>query len=263
MKKNYSNIIIERNGSVDTLWLNRPEVHNALNLEIMNEVIDYFKQIETDELVRVVVLRGKGKSLCAGADLNWMKQSAELSAEDNLEECKLLSLFFDAIYSSSKITIALAVGSIYGGGNGLAAACDMAYGLNQTKFCLSETRLGIVAATITPFMLKKLKPSVYKELIFTARVFNGVEALKVGLLNHSFDTMEQMDKHLNSVLNAILNGGPESLVGTKKLIHKLIEVETRIDALANIPKVLADVRTSEEAKEGFKAFVEKRKPKWI
>lgn len=259
---NYKYIKITKEKSVITLWLNRPEKHNALNPDLMREVIHFFQTIENSDEINLVIIRGIGKSFCAGADLNWMKESVNLNEDENLEECQLLSDFFSSIYHSQKITIAVTHGSIYGGGNGLVAACDLAYGLADSKFALSETRLGLVAASITYYMLNKLHPSAYKELIFTARQFNGLEAVKLGLLNSSFSSVEELETKLQNDLCLIEKAGPNSLIGSKRLINDFRDVSKTAGILKGIPKLLADVRVTEEAREGFLAFFEKRKPNW-
>jgi methylglutaconyl-CoA hydratase len=258
----YKTIIIERTEQVVTLWLNRPERHNALNPDLMREVIHFFEQLENDTNSRIVVIRGKGPSFCAGADLNWMKASEKLNTEENLIDSRLLDTFFSAVYHSSKVTIGLAHGNIYGGGNGLIAACDLSYALNNSRFSLSETRMGLIAATISPYMLNRLHPSVYKELIFTARPFSGDEAEKYGLVNRSFPTYEALETALSITLNEICQAGPQSLIGSKKLINDLMNPALRNEMVAKIPRILADVRQTPEAKEGFAAFLEKRKPNW-
>lgn len=260
--KDYQNIEVVAANYTATLWLNRPERHNALNPDLMRETIHFFNEIENDESVRFVIIRGRGKSFCAGADLNWMKDSAGLSPEKNLNDSQLLTDFYSTIYNSKKVTIGIGHGNVFGGGNGLLAVCDMAYGLVNSNFSLSETRLGLIAATITAYMLQKLQASVYKELIFTAKPFDGRDAEKIGLLNKNFEAMEELDIHLNQTIDLMLKAGPQSLIGSKMLINDLSDPSKSGDILKKIPQILADVRVTEEAKEGFAAFLEKRKPNW-
>lgn len=259
---NTKNIFIENHGAVETLWLNRPEKYNALNPDLMREVIQYFQEIENNTALRIVVIRGKGSSFCAGADLNWMNESANLSAEENLQDSRLLTDFFSTIYYSSKITIAVAHGNIYGGGNGIVAASDLAFALSGSRFSLSETRLGLIAATITPFMLQRLHPSTYKLLVFSARPFDGDQAQQIGLVNQAFDTYQMLDDYLEALLDAMLKGGPNALGGSKRLINELLDPAKSQEVKERIPKLLADMRVTDEAREGFAAFLEKRKPNW-
>ena len=258
----YKTILIKNEEAVSTVWLNRPDRHNALNPDLMREVIHYFQKIENDTTIRIVVIRGKGKSFCAGADLNWMKESANLSEEENKQDSRLLADFFSAIYHSSKITIAITHGNIYGGGNGLVSACDLSLGLSDCRFSLSETRLGLIAATITPLMLQRLHPSAYKLLVFSALPFNGTEAQEIGLLNKVFSTSEMLEEYLKRINDAMLKGGPNALSGSKRLINDLLDPSRSAETTKRIPDILATIRVTEEAREGFAAFLEKRKPNW-
>ena len=259
---NYKTIEISTRNEVVTLWLNRPDKHNALNPHLIREVIHFFREIENNSGVRIIVLRGKGASFCAGADLNWMKESAVRGEEENLKDSQLLSDFFSTIYHSSKITIAVVNGNSYGGGNGLIAACDLSYGLHNCRFSLSETRLGLIAATITPLMLQRLQPAVYKSLVFTAMPFNGTEAKEFGLLNQVFETNTILDIYLDKVMDAMLKGGPNALSGSKQLINDLLDPAKSDEVKRNIPQILASIKVTDEAREGFAAFLEKRKPNW-
>ena len=257
---NYKTILIKNEEAIATVWLNRSDRHNALNPVLMREVIHYFQKIENDTTIRIVVIRGKGKSFCAGADLNWMKESANLSEEENKQDSRLLADFFSTIYYSSKITIAITHGNIYGGGNGLVAACDLSLGLGDCRFSFSETRLGLIAATITPLMLQRLHPSVYKLLVFSALSFNGTEAQEIGLLNKVFSTSEMLEEYLKKINSAMLQGGPNALSGSKRLINDLLDPSRSAETKKRIPDILATIRVGDEAREGFAAFLEKRKP---
>jgi len=262
MYQNYKTISVEIDGHVATLWLNRPEWHNALNLDLLNEVINFFHRVDIDDNIRVVIIRGRGKSFCAGADINWMKQSANLTEEANLSESKVLSRFFETIFNSSKVTIAVVHGNAFGGGCGLVSVCDLAYAVGSARFSLSETRLGLIAATITPYMLMKLPMPVYKEMVFTAKKFDGNEAEKSGLVNRNFETDEELEQHLKTTIKEILKGGPKSLSGSKSLINDVMQTVSVKEKLNEVPEILAKVRVSTEAREGFKAFLDKRKPNW-
>jgi methylglutaconyl-CoA hydratase len=262
MYQNYKNINVEVDGHVATLWLNRPEKHNALSLDLLNEVTNFFHRVDVDDNIRIIIIRGQGKSFCAGADISWMKQSAALSEEANLSESKVLSRFFETIFNSLKVTIAVVHGNAFGGGCGLVSVCDLAYTSQGARFSLSETRLGLIAATITPYMLMKLPMPVYKEMVFTAKKFDGEEAEKSGLVNRNFESSAELEQHLNTTIKEILKGGPESLSGSKKMINGVMQTASVKEKLKEVPEILAKVRVSAEAKEGFKAFLEKRKPNW-
>lgn len=256
--KEFSTITTESNGQVATLWLARPEVHNALDGIMILELSFFFNQLENNPEIRLVVIRGKGRSFCSGADLNWMKRAFSLSAEENLRESRELSNLFKVIFESSKIVIAAVHGNVFGGGNGIVAVCDLAYCIDNAKFSLSETRIGMAAASITPYMLKKVHMADLKELIFSARSFNGKEAVKYGLLNKTFPSQEFMDLYLNSIISDMLGNGKLALVESKRLINRLTDQSTT-DEMLQIPDLLARIRVSPEAQEGFSAFLEKRK----
>lgn len=258
---NYNTIVAELKGQVATLWLARPEVHNALNNLMIREISAFFMKIEENSEIRLIVIRGRGKSFCSGADLTWMKQAFNLTPEENLKESKELSDLFALIFNSSKIVIALAHGHVYGGGNGLVAVCDLAYGLADARFSLSETRIGMAAASITPYLLNKVRSSDLKELIFTAKTFDGNEAVEYGLLNKSFISLEVMDLHLNGIIEEMLSNGKQAQIESKRLINRLTE-KSMAGVMDEIPELLARIRISPEAQEGFSAFLEKRKARW-
>ena len=168
---------------------------------------------------------------------------------------------FGSIFKSSKIVIAAVHGNVFGGGNGIVAACDLAYCISNSKFSLSEARIGMAAASITPYLLQKLNTSDLKELIFTARTFTAEEAKEYQLVNKCFINLEEMDSHLQGLIDGILSNGRNALLESKKLINQLTEVAA-IEKKKQIPDLLAQIRVSDEAQEGFSAFLEKRKPKW-
>lgn len=257
----FNTIATEYNGQVVTLWLARPEVHNALDDVMVREISTFFTSIEEDTEIRLIVIRGKGRSFCSGADLNWMKRAFSLTPDENLSESTALSNLFKLIYNSSKIVIAAVHGNIYGGGNGIVAACDLAYSIDTAKFSLSETRIGMAAASITPYMLKKVHVADLKALIFSAMSFNGKDAAKYGLINKSFPSAEFMELYLNSIISEMLANGKLALIESKKLINSLIDQSMSLEIL-QIPELLARIRVSPEAQEGFSAFLEKRKPIW-
>ena len=259
--ENYLTLKAELKGEVITLWLARPDVHNALNDVLIREITSFFNQIEELKQIRIVVIRGLGKSFCSGADLAWMKRAFALSAEENLMESFELSNMFGSIFKSSKIVIAAVHGNVFGGGNGIVAACDLAYCISNSKFSLSEARIGMAAASITPYLLQKLNTSDLKELIFTARTFTAEEAKEYQLVNKCFINLEEMDSHLQGLIDGILSNGRNALLESKKLINQLTEVAA-IEKKKQIPDLLAQIRVSDEAQEGFSAFLEKRIPKW-
>lgn len=259
--ENYQAIQPEYNGPVATLWLSRPEVHNALNEVMIREIIRFFDGLERMNEVRAVVIRGRGASFCSGADLRWMQNAFTLSPGENFKESEELSAMFRAIFESSKIVVAAAHGNIYGGGNGLVAVCDHACCLSDDRFSLSETRIGMAAVSITPYLLQKVTASDLKELVFSARTFSGDEAMKFGLVNHTFPSQEAMDRHVFSFIDQVVANGPQALATSKRLINRLT-LHQEPGIMGQLPGQLAQIRVSREAREGFSAFLEKRKPQW-
>ena len=244
---------------VARLYLNRPEQHNALNRKMVEELKFFFRMVSDNEEILVVTVQGVGKSFCSGADLNWMQSSIHLSEEENLQETRMLSEMFEAIRNSRPVVIALAHGNIFGGGNGLFAACDLAYCTSESVFSLSETRIGLVAATIAPYLLMRIRPSKVKELIFTANRFDGGIAEKLGLADGIFDTFETMEAFTQKQVSAILKGGPLSVIESKKLINQLAIEHFKPESINGLAAILARTRVSEEAQSRMKAFIEKKR----
>ncbi len=262
MEEQFQTLEIVPDGKIVHLWLNRPEQHNALNLTMVRELVRFFEEINRNDQVLMVVLRGKGKSFCSGADLDWMQSSVNLTASANQSESMELSAMFEAIYQCRKVVIGLAHGNTFGGGNGLLAACDIAYCTSNSRFSLSETRLGLVAATIAPYLLNRMEVSVVKELLFTAFRFDGAMAASSGLVNRVFTAQEEMENQAKITIQAILDGGPSSVLTSKALLNRLSKYKFPPDTTQMLAKLLADTRVSGEAQEGMQAFLAKRKPKW-
>jgi len=257
--KKHSTIIVEKTENVITIWLNRPEVHNAMNVLMIEELTEAFTSI-TDEEMRAVLLRGKGKSFCAGADLNYMKEIASFGIADNKADSLKLANLFNSIYLCPFPTIALVHGSAFGGANGLLAACDIVVAEENTTFAFTEVKLGIAPATISPFVIKRIGEFGAKELMITGKRFKGPEALKWKLVNNSIPE-EELEKKLQQLIEEIKRNGPKAIRATKKLIHSIIDSD--IDELIEYTgDLIAELRASDEGQEGMAAFLEKRKSKW-
>ena len=249
-------------GSVATVSLNRPDIRNAFNEVMITELINCFESLQESEEVRVIVLRGEGRSFCAGADLNWMRDVAKYTYQENYHESLQLSKCFYAIYSSPKPTIAVVHGAAIGGANGLLAACDMAYCANDTVFSLSEVKIGIVPACISPYVIKRVGEYGARELMLTGRRINGPEAQSFGLVNKSLPVGE-LDTHVDSVIQLLLSSGPKAVTQCKVLIDQVANKISMDEALTYTAKMIADIRASEEGQEGMAAFLGKRSPKWM
>lgn len=247
---------MEQLPGVVTLWLNRPEKRNALDGAFITELNEAIQSINklTDDVV--IVLRGRGEAFCSGGDLNWMQASFNLDFNDNYNECLKLTQCFYNLYSCDKVTIATIHGAAYGGGIGLAAACDMAICTDDTSFSLSELRMGIVASAIGPYIIKKLGEARSKELVFTGKVFNGKQAEAYGLVNLSVQ-MQEIDTTLNEYVSLIHKGSANARKLAKSLIHQLSPVQITQDIMEKTARLLAEVRVSNDAQHRMKEFLTK------
>lgn len=260
--KKYQTIKFEIKDQVATVWLNRPEVHNAFNEVMISEIIDVFEKINTLEEIRVVVLRGNGKSFCAGADLNWMRDVAKYSYEENYNESLNVSKCFYTIYTCNKPTIAVVHGAAIGGANGFITACDFAYAENEAVFSLSEVKIGIIPACVSPYVIKRVGEYAAKELMITGRRINGKEAEEFRLVNRAIEK-DRLENYVNSIIEVIISGGPNAISKCKNLIFNVSNKLTLEEAGEYTAKMIADIRTSNEGQEGMAAFLEKRKPNWV
>lgn len=259
---NFDTIDIEIRASIGTVWFNRPEIHNAFNEKMIREIMLALGSLSDNEAVKIVILRGRGKSFCAGADLNWMRDVANYTYEQNLEESLNLSKCFHAIYTFPKPTIAIVHGAAIGGANGLLAACDFAYCEENTTFSLSEVKIGIIPACISPYVTKRVGEYAAKELMLTGKRFHGAEAFRHGLVNASYEK-EQLENAVNEVIAQLLTSGPAAMTHCKQLLLNLCNDWSLEDAIGKTAEIIADIRQSDEGQEGMAAFLEKRKPNWI
>lgn len=260
--KNFQTIEFEQKDDLGIVWLNRPEIHNAFNEVMISELIECFEAINEMKDVRVAVLRGKGKSFCAGADLNWMRGVANYSYEQNFKESLNLSKCFYTIYTCKKPTIAIVHGAAIGGANGLLASCDFAYADDNTTLSLSEVKIGIIPACISPYVMKRVGEYGSKELMISGKRIKGPEAEYHRLVNKSLPTKE-LDDYVNSVIDLLRTSGPVAMTQCKNLIFNIANKETIEEALESTAKMIAEIRASDEGQEGMAAFLEKRKPNWV
>lgn len=258
----YNNIEFEKTDNAGIIWLNRPDVHNAMNAEMIGEIVDAFEKANDMNDVRFVMLRGRGKSFCAGADLNYMKGIAQFGFEENYQDGLKLAKCFNAIYTCKKPTIAVVHGAAIGGANGLLAACDFVYCLDDTKFAFAEVKLGIAPATISPYVCKRLGEYAARDLMITGRRFLGKEAEASGLVNKSFTDEEAIEGQLAFTKKMLMSSGPAAMGATKELIYNLYNKYNFEDSIDYTAKLIAELRASDEGQEGMASFLEKRKAKW-
>lgn len=259
--KNYKTIEFEVRENTGIVWLNRPEIHNAFNEEMILEVTDCFCSISENSSLRAVVLKGRGKSFCAGADLNWMRGVIKYTYKQNLAEGMRLAKCFHAIYACSKPTICVVHGSSIGGANGFVAACDFAYSTDDAIFSLSEVKIGIIPACIGPYVVKRVGECKARDLMLTGRRISGREAQSCGLVNKAFKA-DEIETEVSSLIDSLRTSGPEAIMQCKKLLYDVSNVLTLEQAVKHTAEMIAQIRMSPEGQEGMAAFLEKRKPKW-
>jgi len=260
--KSFNNIEFELQDQVGTIWLNRPDKHNAMNAEMISEIIDCFELLNDDAEVRVILLKGRGKSFCAGADLNYMKGIAEFGFKENYEDSLRLAKCFNVIYTCKKPTIAVVQGAAIGGANGLLAACDYVFCTDDAKFAFSEVKLGIAPATISLYVLKRIGEFRARDLMLSGRRFTGIEAAQYQLANAAHPENE-IEENTNKMVQFLLSSGPNAITACKELIYNIsnkYDFESAIDYSA---RVIAELRASGEGQEGMASFLEKRKPNWV
>jgi methylglutaconyl-CoA hydratase len=257
----YNTIEISRGKNSATIWLNRPDVHNAFNAEMIAELSLAVSKLGNDKSLRLIIIRGRGKSFCAGADLNWLKESVTLTREQNYNEALQLSDCFYRIYSCPKPVITLVHGASTGGANGMVAASDIAICSDDAIFSLSEIKLGLVPSVISPYIIKRIGEFPARELMLTGRRITGREAAERGLVNHSCQVNE-VDQALENIAAELAEGGPQALGICKRLIADVSSSLTIEESVAATSGILAEIRISEEGQEGIAAFLEKRKPLW-
>jgi methylglutaconyl-CoA hydratase len=259
-QKSYQTITYSKEDSVARVTLNRPEIHNAFNEVMIQELIDVFKKISRDKDARVVVLTGNGKSFCAGADLNWMKKVVDFSYEENLKESLELAELFYLIYSLPKPTIARVNGAAIGGGAGLVAVCDLVIASEKAKFSLSEVKLGLVPACISPYEVRRVGEKNCRELFLTGERIDAQKALQFGLANQVVPA-DELDKAVDELVKQLSNSGPNALAMCKKLLQNVPQMGFD-EVKKYTAEMIASLRMSDEGQEGMNAFLQKRKPNW-
>jgi methylglutaconyl-CoA hydratase len=249
-----------REGSVATLTMARPDVHNAFNEHLIAQLREAFEELGSDESVRVVVLAGEGKSFSAGADLDWMRRAAGFSEEENRRDAAAAAALWRAIAECPKPVVARVHGNAFGGGAGLVAASDIAIASEQAMFAFTEVRLGLVPATVAPHVVEKIGPGRALPLFMTGERFDAHRALAIGLV-HQVVPAAELDVAVGGVVDQLLAGGPTALAACKELVrHVAANRRSEIDDYT--AELIADVRAGDEGREGVGAFLEKRKPNW-
>ncbi len=257
----YNTLLVEHRDGVLTVTLHRPDVHNAFNDELIAEAIDLFSNIDTGA-VRAIVLKGTGKNFCAGADLNWMSRMVAYTRDENVRDSSKLAKMYALINESPVPVVGRIQGAAIGGGVGLVAVCDIAIATRETTFGLSEVKLGILPAVISPYVIAKIGESHARSLFLTGERFEAERALRIGLVHRVVDSVEELDAAVYETVTQLKTSGPEAVRECKKLIAHVASHEL-VDAIPYTINAIAERRVSEEGQEGMKAFLEKRLASWI
>lgn len=245
-----------------TIWLNRPGIHNAFNDIMIREIITAIEVLNKNPGIRIIVIRGRGKSFSSGADLNWLKNVKDFDYKENLEESMALAKCFHTIYASPKPVISVAHGAAIGGAVGLLAAADLALCTTDTILSLSEVKIGVVPACIAPYILKRIGEYRSRELMLTGRRISGKEAASLFLVNKAVPG-DDLEETLNKWITELMSSGKNAMSTVKSLLDTVANKLSFDEARDETARIIAQIRTSEEAQEGMAAFLEKRKPNWI
>jgi len=246
---------------VATLTLNRPEKHNAFDDRMITDLLQALDNIDKDKSVRVLVLRAAGKSFCAGADLDWMRRMADYDFAQNLADARRLAQLMYRLNRLHKPVIARVQGASYGGGVGLIACCDIAIASENAIFSLSEVRLGLIPSVISPYLIAAIGSRAARRYFLSGERFDAARALQLGLV-HEVVEPESLDASLEQCIDALLNSGPSAQAAAKELIEQVQGRAIDESLIEETARRIAEVRASDEAREGLIAFLEKRKPDW-
>lgn len=254
-------IDIEYSGPVARIWMNRPTVHNACDEALIEELTETFLNLEKPN-IRVIILAGRGPSFSAGADIEWMKRQGMASVESNLADARLLANLFATISRSSKTTIACVHGKALGAGVGLIAACDIGVGASDSVLGIPEVRIGLIPATIAPYVLRAIGERHARRLFQTGERIDASTAERIGLL-HQVVEPDHLDEQVERIVSDILKGSPQAQLAAKSLITAAANQAISSDLIEQTAQLIASRRAEPDAKEGLSAFLEKRPAAWV
>ena len=247
---------------VATVTLCRPEVRNAFNDEVIAQLSEAFMGLGEQPQVRAIVLAAEGPAFCAGADLNWMRRMADYTRAENLQDAEKLAFMLRAIYECPKPTVACVQGDVYAGGVGLVAACDMAVSVDTAHYCLSEVKLGLIPATISPYVIRAMGARAAHRYFLTAERFSAAEAHRIGLV-HEVAGAAELDARVAALVGALVAASPNAVRQCKRLVQDVAERDISHLLIERTVEGIADIRASDEGKEGVQSFLAKRKPAWL
>jgi methylglutaconyl-CoA hydratase len=259
---NYETLQVAIEGKLATVTLNRPDVRNAFNEKTINELALAFDALGRNELVHAIVLAANGAAFCAGGDLNWMKAMAGYTHAENNADAMQLAQMLRAIYLCPKPVVAKVHGDCYAGGMGLVAACDVVVVADVANFCLSEVKLGLIPATISPYMIKAMGEQAARRYFLTAERFSAADAHRIGMV-HELVAADALDAKMAEVLKALVTNSPNAVKEAKMLVREVVGKPVNDALLADTAERIAHIRASEQGREGVTSFLEKRKPGWL
>ncbi len=252
---------IDREGGVARIALNRPERNNAFDEELIAALARAFDSVAQASDISIVVVQGEGKSFCAGADISWMKKAAGYTLDENVRDAQPLARMLAALDRMPQTTIARVQGPVYGGGVGLVAACDIAIATDEASFCLSEVKLGLVPAVISPYVVRAIGQRQARRYFQTAEVFAAPEAARIGLV-HDVVAADGVEARIAAVIKQLRTGAPAARAAAKALVTTVAGRPIDETVLLETAQLIAEMRAKPEAREGLSAFLEKRKPTW-
>ncbi len=250
------------NDRIARIKLTRPEVRNAFNDEVIQQLKTAFESVGANSDVRAVVLAAEGPAFCAGADLNWMRRMADYTRDENIADAGQLAAMLKAIYECPKPTIAAVQGDVFAGGMGLVAACDMAVSVRTATYCLSEVKLGLIPATISPYVIRAMGARAAHRYFLTAERFSADEAHRIGFVHELVDA-DALEAKVNELAQALVSASPAAVRACKKLVQDVAQREIDAALIASTVEGIADIRASDEGREGVASFLQKRKPSWL
>lgn len=253
---------IETTGAVARITLCRPEIRNAFNDEVIAELTAAFVELGAQDAVRAIVLAAVGPAFCAGADLNWMRRMADYTRDENLADAAKLAEMLRVMYACPKPTVARVQGDVFAGGVGLVAACDMVVSVDTATYCLSEVKLGLIPATISPYVIRAMGARAAHRYFLTAERFSAAEAHRIGLV-HEVAGADALDAKVDELLKALTSASPKAVRACKRLVQDVAEREISAALIDATVAGIADIRSSEEGREGVQSFLQKRKPSWL
>jgi methylglutaconyl-CoA hydratase len=260
--RDFLTIKIELESDLATIWLNRPESKNTFNEKMIEEITDIYKTINRLQEIRFVILRGYGDVFCEGIDLNWFQDILKFSYEQNYFETQMLAKCFYSIYTCKKTTFAIIQGSSLGGALGLHAACDFSVCDDNTTFCLDDTKFGLIPSAVAPYIIKRTGEFGAKEIMLTAKKFNGKEAELMRLVNKSLPK-DEVEAYVSSIITQMKSNGPKAVTFCKNMIYDISNILTIDETIDYTSKLIADIRASDEGQEGMAAYLKKRRPTWL